>query len=754
MSWPRSRSCSGAWLAVLPAAMAVAFGQTAPPAALPGGQGDIAFQGAYLGGSAQPLLDITGTAFHFQDLVPGLGLLSGNFEGYGAQGRFEAGENSLELRGAPWMGQYWTFSGGDFRTPAALVAFPFSNIIVPDIEARGVKVQATHGDNQYMFFAGEQSLTAGLRVAYRYVTPQTVMGFSATHKIASHLQIGARAMQFSASPQAILANPFLFAAGRTQPLVRALALQSLYTPVKRLKVYAEASRPSAGAEPAVTSTLAGFTWEDTAFTFKADYTRQGLLYFPLAGYFLGDRRGPYGEARWRPFRRLELYGSASQYHNNLERDLSLPFLTSAGTSAGASGLLPGNLAASLTLSTVRFSQQGAGQDSVSSNNRQIDAILTKALRRHTPHLEWREIALGISGSPQVERSWEAGDSYQTKHLSVGGALRYQGITGAGAKDSLFFRGMAQAHAGRFSAYGNFEFGNDLANQTLFSTNAYRTSVVGLACRVTRGWNFQTELYRNSLNLTLNPESIFLLQNGPALAGASPFGALLSATQQWSLYFRLSKQLRWGAGLPAENAGQLAAQAAPLVGTVEGTVLVKALGGPRNAPGVSVSLDGWRTAVTGADGRYTFDSVPEGAHEVALSLAELPADFDPGDAQKSSVVVHARRAARADFEVLPLTTLSGKVSGPAGTPLDGIVIRVLPGTRYTTTAIDGTFKFYNLREGDLAVAIDPSTLPENGQLISSPGVSVSVRDGATALPVEFKFTVQVTQKPVRTVLEIR
>ena len=755
MSWPLSpiRSRGWVWLAVLPAAMAVAFGQSGQPAALPGGQGEMAFQGSYMGGSAQPLLNVTGTTFHFQELVPGLGFLSGNFEGYGAQGRFEAGENTLELRGAPWMGQYWTVTGGDFRTPSALVAFPFNNIFTPDIEARGVKVQATHGDTQYTFFAGEQTLTAGMRVSYRYVTPQAMMGLSAVRKIAPHLQIGARAMQFSTSPQAILDNPSLFPAGRSEPLVRTLALQGLYTPVKRLKIYAEGSRPAAGTAPTVTSSLAGFAWEDTAFSFKTDYTRQGVLYFPLAGYFVGDRQGPFAEARWRPSKRLEFYGSASQYRNNLERDLSLPFLNSLGTSAGASGWLPGNLTASVTLSTVRFSQQGGGQDSVTSNNRQIDAIVSKPVRRHTLHVEWRDIALDTSASPQVQRSWEAGDGYQTKHFSLGGALRYQQILGTGQKDSIFFRGLAQANLGRFSAYGNVEVGNDLQNQTLFSTSAYHTSVVGLAYHIARSWNFQTELFRNSLNLALNPESIFLLQNGPALGGISPLGATLSATRQWSLYFRLSKQLRWGAGLPTENADRLTTQAAALVGTVEGAVLVKALGGARNAPGVSVSLDGWRTAVTDADGRYVFDSVPEGAHEVALSLAELPADFDPGEAQKSSVVVQPRRAARADFVVLPLLAFEGKVSGPEGTPLEGIVIRMLPGTRYTSTGTDGSFKFYNVREGDFTVTIDAGTLPEGGRLTSPPGVSVVIRDGTPPPPIEFGFTIHFTVKPIRKVLEI-
>jgi hypothetical protein len=752
LSWPlsRIRSRGKSWLALLPAAVAAASGQGGPPAALAGGQGETAFQGSYLGGSAQPLLNVTGATFHFQELVPGLGFLSGGFEGYASQNRFEAGQNFLELRGAPWMGQYWTVTGGDFRTPAALVALPFNNIFVPEIEGRGVKVQAAHGDNQYTFFVGDQTLTAGLRVAYRIVTPQTVLGASAVRRVSTHLEIGARAMQFSTSPQSLLDNPYLFPAGRNLPLVRTMAVQGLYTPVKRLKIYAEGSRPLAGAQPAVTSTLAGVAWEDAAFSFKTDYTRQGILYFPLAGYFVGDRQGPFAEGRWRPWKRLEFYGSASQYRNNLEHDVTLPFLTSLGTSAGAAGLLPGNLSGSVTLSTVRFSQQGGGQDAMASNNRQIDAIVSRPLRRHTLHVEWRDIGLDTAGSPQFQRSWEAGDNLQTKHFTLGGALRYQQIQGSGQRDSIFFRGLAQANLGRFSAYGNVEVGNDLQNQTLFSTSAYRTSVIGVAWRVTRGWHLQSELFRNSLNLALNPESIFLLQNGPALAGISPLGATLTATRQWSLYFRLSKQIRWGAGLPAESPDRMVARAATLVGTVAGVVLVKALDAARSAAGISVSLDGGRTAVSGADGRYVFEDVPEGPHEVSLALAELPADFDPGEAQQARVVVEARHTARADFQVLPLMAIAGQVAGPEGAPLEDIVIRMAPGGRYTTTGPDGSFKFYNIREGACTLAMDVRSLPEGGAPSSPPSVSVVMRDGSEPPPIEFRFTIHSTQKPIRKV----
>jgi hypothetical protein len=138
--------------------------------------------------------------------------------------------------------------------------------------------------------------------------------------------------------------------------------------------------------------------------------------------------------------------------------------------------------------------------------------------------------------------------------------------------------------------------------------------------------------------------------------------------------------------------------------------------------------------------------------VALSLAQLPADFDPGEAQKSQVVVQPRRATRADFEVLPLVTIQGKVHGPDQAPLEDIVIRLAPSSRYTTTNKEGGFTFYNVREGDFELALDPKTLPEGGALSSPAAIPVAVRVGAAPPTLEFTFVVNTTQKPIRKVLD--
>jgi hypothetical protein len=711
------------------------------------GQAEIALQGYFLGGSSQSLTSTNGIALKFQNFLPGLGFLSGSLEGYGAQNRFQTGENFLELRGVPWLGRHWTFTAGDFRASATLVESPFNNFYTPEITARGGKIGAKHGDTQYTFFAGEETLTAGPRVPYRILAPQNVIGASAVRRLAKGLQIGVRFLQFSSSAQAIADNPFLFAAGRDMRLARTVSVQSLYSPVKGLKFYAEASKPSAAGQRALVSTVSGAAWESPAFTIRANYISQSVLYFPMVGYFAGDRRGPFAEARYRPWKRLEFYGSASQYRNNLELDPNVTSLSSANVSGGLTATLPWKFSGNAQISTIGVSAQTPGEPAIVSHNSQTQATLSRPLGRHTLNFTWRDLKLDMAPVPQRQRSTELQDMLQIKHLSVGGAVRLLQGTGTERRNSVYFRGSANFNSGRFTAYGNVELGNDLANSSVFATNTYSTTVAGLGVRVFRGWNLQAEAFRNRLNMVLNPESIFVLQSGGIAVNGN-----LAALNQWSLYFRLTKQIRWGGGLPAEAMNVASVDAIPLFGTVEGVVTLNMLAGRSLAPGIPVSLDGHRTAMTAADGHYLFREVAEGQHEVAVSATELPAEYDAGAKGATRLLVQARHAARADFEVLPLGTIEGVVKGPEGASLENILIRLLPGVRYTTAAQDGHFAFYNVHEGDFTVTLDIKSLPENGKLTSEATLPAPVRIGTPLLPIEYSFVLNSTQKPIRKVLD--
>ena len=93
-----------------------------------------------------------------------------------------------------------------------------------------------------------------------------------------------------------------------------------------------------------------------------------------------------------------------------------------------------------------------------------------------------------------------------------------------------------------------------------------------------------------------------------------------------------------------------------------------------------------------------------------------------------------------------------MSGPKDVPLEDIVIRMLPGERYTTPDSEGAFYFYNLREGNYELVLDKMTLPEFAVMDQSERTSVSLKAGRQPEPVNFRFEVRLPQKPVRNVLD--
>jgi hypothetical protein len=709
------------------------------------GQADIALQGYYLGGNSLDLSTTSGASVRFQDFIPRLGLLSGSLEGYGVGGRLASGENFLELRGAPALGYRWNIAAGDFRAAAMPLESPFLNLFVPEITGRGFRVQAGHEDTQYSVFLGQETLTAGPRVSYRIRVPQTIMGATASRRIGPYLRVAVRFHHFAASPQAVAENPWYFPEGRDFNKLSTFGAHALFTPGKRLKVYAEASRPLSGVKEY--SSIAGAAWEGKALTLRFNYALQGVAYFPLAGYFTGDRRGPYGEIRYRVTKWLELLAFASRYRNNLQHRPDVTDLESRSASAGFNLMLPGKVSLGSQLSTVRLFSRRPGEAPEDMLNQQLTANLGKTLGRHGLQLSAREFRLRTSTGPERQRSIEFQDMLHFRHFFVGGSVRLQRDQALTRRNSLFVRGMLQANLGRFTAYANIESGNDLANSTVFATNTYGTSMVGVSTPLGRDWSLHAEAFRSKLNIDLNPESLFLLEN----AGLS-IAESLAVMSQWSFYFRITRQIRWGGGLPTIGSDQFTALTAPLNGSVEGVVTVRALNGGMLAPGIPVTIDGGRSATTGPDGHYRFAEVPEGPHEIALSASELPADYDPGTPSKAKVLVQPRRTARTDFEVFPLATIEGRVDGPKGMDLDGTVIRLVPGERYTTANSDGRFVLYNVREGDYELVLDPKTLPDRAELRSEAAVARVVRVGNPIPAISFTVAAGNTGKPIRKVLD--
>ena len=271
-----------------------------------GGQADVAAQGYYLSGQQQSLSDTSGLSVHFQQFLPGFGLLNGVIENYGSQGRWRQGDNSLQLRGWAWLGYRWTVTGGDFRISPLLTANPFTNVYYPELNLRGFEVETTRENLSFSLFYGAQTLFQGPRIPFRMTTGERGMGGNIKYRLGEHLQLGLRLMRLTADPSP--ANTFLFPVNRRFTAVNNGAVQAVYTPFTGFRIFAEASAsdPTAPIGATVTndsplSYFTGASYESQRITVRANYANQGIFYLPFAGYFAGDRRGPFGEILCSPW---------------------------------------------------------------------------------------------------------------------------------------------------------------------------------------------------------------------------------------------------------------------------------------------------------------------------------------------------------------------------------------------------------------------------------------------------------------------
>ena len=716
------------------------------------GEAEIALEGNYLGASSERLNDTSGLAFRFQDFFPRLGLLSGSLESFGHQGSLETGDNFLSLSGPTWGGLRWKVAGGDFRVLANVLESPFSNFYTPEVTARGVYVQASTSDHRYFFYWGGETLQDGPRIPFRISVPQTVLALGAERRLGERLRLSVRLMRLASNEQQISSQPSLFPPERRFRSVTSLSFQSTYKVGSNLNLYAETGvagaerMESASAVKTVPfSTVVGPVWESTRFTLRANYVYQSLTYLPLLGYFAGDRRGPFAEGRYRPWKGLELYASASRSTNNLEHDASRADFRSTTDSAGVGLTLPWKLSANAQLSDVWLDTRQPGESAAArSDNRQITANLSRPVGRHSLRFSVRELKVATVPLRDNQRSAEIEDVVQLGTFLAGGAVRFQQEASTQQRNSLVFRGFGQVRFGRLSAHADVETGNDLANRTVFATNAYQTAAVGLSARLGAGWTLQMDALRNRLTMQLNPENVFALESqGVGVTGD------IGGYEQWNLFFRLSRQFTWGGGLPHDNMEQFAAGVIPLVGSVEG--LIRAHDGP--VEGIAVALDNAKTATTDSYGHFRFPEVSEGVHKIGLAMRELPADFDPGPESELTIAVKPRGNIRVEMSVVRLMSLRGRIDETGGIAREDIIVRLLPTTRYTTPDAEGDFVFDNVREGDYAIALDPASVPQDVVVVGPSRVAVSLRRKEEPAPVHFQLEVRRPEKPIRRLFEL-
>ncbi len=743
-----NRPASGA-LRRLRAVVAVAIFFSLPLAAETRGQADVAVQGFYYGGSGQPVDGVSGLAVHFQYFLSKVGLLEGNVEDYSEQSRLRTGQNFLRLRGTPLAGRNWTFTLGDFRMPMRSFNLPITNLYMPELLGRGMAVTAEDARSSITVFAGQQVLMAGPRIPFNVSMPVNVAGIATTREITGTLSVASRIVRVSWQPWESDAE-WLFPVTNTRERpVSTWTNQFVWKASATHEVFGEAgiSTPDPGQSSVSSgrfSGLAGWQWDTPRIKIRANYSSFSANYFPFAGSYAGDRRGPFAEFHVQPFEWLDVYGSASRYRNNLNDAADISAFRSGTETLGAGARLPGKFYLSAQMTWLALNTRLASDTEESrSDNRQTSATLAQTVKRHNLRYTWRSMSFRSNSLDTRQQSYEVRDNVFYGRWGIGGAVRLDSSKGSEQRNSIFYQANGSLRLGRITVNGNMEFGHDLLNESLFSMQAVSTSSAGVTARLSRYWTLDLEGLRNRLASTINPERLFLYASNGV-----PVNPLLAGLDHWTFFFRFSRSFSWGGLLPAKSSGGSAIREMyPVVGVVEGLVTEAGSNGRIPAPGVKVDLDTGRSVVTNESGLYRFDNVPVGPHRVGLAMRFLPADYEPAGPTELELTVQANRQVSGDMLVQRLGRIEGRIQAPSGLPVDSIVVRLTPGSRYTTPDSDGTFAFYNVPAGSYHVVLDVSTLPKKSRLDSEASQEATLSLDNPVPLVAFRLEVVKTERPV-------
>ncbi len=240
-----------------------------------------------------------------------------------------------------------------------------------------------------------------------------------------------------------------------------------------------------------------------------------------------------------------------------------------------------------------------------------------------------------------------------------------------------------------------------------------------------------------------------------LRATEPLNQRSNRSSNYQINLRVDKRFSWGLDPKVlGRSGRLGVTVG--LGTVDGFVYEdkdrNGMMGPeeKGLPNVGLRLEDGSRTVTGADGRYRFENVAEGPHQVRIEENRIPANYYLLSPARTDVLIQARQVTRASFLLISGANYSGRFlddtnrngkADPEDKGLADILVILTPAaktgseaqpspaeaglTLNTYTDPDGDFRFVNILPGEYELSVDPSTLPQ--------GAAVTV-----PLPVKIKL----------------
>jgi len=133
----------------------------------------------------------------------------------------------------------------------------------------------------------------------------------------------------------------------------------------------------------------------------------------------------------------------------------------------------------------------------------------------------------------------------------------------------------------------------------------------------------------------------------------------------------------------------------------------------------------------AQGRYQLPGIPAGRYQLALTRRGYALSTTDANAPEMQITIgDGERREMRDLVLRKTGSISGRITGPLGLPVRGIMVRATSGQTMTSAA-DGRYELTNVPPGGIRVAASSSTI---GVATTTGSGSVTVLEGTSRLPV--------------------
>jgi len=246
-----------------------------------------------------------------------------------------------------------------------------------------------------------------------------------------------------------------------------------------------------------------------------------------------------------------------------------------------------------------------------------------------------------------------------------------------------------------------------------------------------------------------------------LRATEPLNGRTGRASYYQLNLRMDKRFSWGLA-PKVLGRQLLGGETVGLGTIDGFVFEDknrdGLLGPeeKGLPGVALRLEDGSRIVTGSDGRYRFENVAEGPHQVRIEENRIPASYYLLSPARVDVLIQARQTTAVSYLLISGAGLTGRFVDDVNRdgkfdPQDkgladiNVILTPVPKAEAgakpapaeaslilnTFTDAEGKFRFVNILPGEYELSVDPATLPQGAAVTITFPFKLKLEPGQTS-----------------------